>query len=317
MSSTVLSWFQTARDNVENLPGVSSQIQVHLLLQLCLKAMPDGHIPTARTRDIAEWLMVSKPTAKKVVDALATNGIIEVLGAGSLQLCMCDNVVEKETEFHDVGEKETELPQNFQNVGKDETEFHDVGKIESESDRPAGSDSIVFPPTYYVSSRERVRAHARTREAAALASPPDLSALDNSEAQVVLADFHRVFEHGVGLSLSPSKRSLVLRSCAEHGVDVVRNAIRDFEAEMVDAREDPSRQAWSWDRNKRPVPLNVLEERIDKIKTRAVAAARRPIRKTSSRGYSNDVWASDLAAGEKGENKNQQTVNRREIKSCL
>ncbi len=319
MSSTALDWYKSARDDVEALPGVSAQIQAHLLLELCMRALPDGHIPTARTRDVAEWLMVSKPTAKKVIQALVENQLIENLGGGSLRLSMCDNVGEKETEFQNVGKNESELPQNFQNVGKKETQFQNVGKNESECRESANPDNILNPRTYYVSTRERVRAPAHTREAAALAPPSDLSGLDVSETQIVLADYHRVFEHGLGLSLSPSKQSLVLRSCAEHGVETVRKAIREFEAEMIDAREDPARQAWAWDRNKRPVPLHILTERIEKTKMRAVAVAQKNSRRPNGqrRGYTNDVWADALAEGERDKDKPPaEPTNWREIKSC-
>ena len=319
MSSTALKWFKVSRGAIEALPGVSAQIQAHLLLELCMRAMSDGHVPTARTRDVAEWLMVSKPTAKKVVKALIDNRLISSLGGGSLQLRMCDNVGGVETQFQDVGKNESELALNFQDVGKSETQFQDVGKNESECAHSARSDSSNIPRTYYVGTREGVRVRAHTRETGALASPSDLSSLDHSETQVVLADYHRVFEHGVGLSLSPSKQALVLRSCAEHGAEMVRRAIRGFEAEMVDAREDPARQAWSWDRNKRPVPFNILEERIDKIKSGAVAAALKPRRRPNgqSRGYSNDVWADALAEGERNKDKPPaKTTNWREIKSC-
>lgn len=326
MSTPGLDYYRRVQQSITARRGVSAQLQAHALLELSLHAMHDGRLPTARPRELSRWLNIPTQTAKRIISALTESGLVRDMGDGSLVLPMCDSVVKTERQVQNVGKTEREIhphvgkvERQVQNVGKIEREIQNVVKTEREIQPPALSDNVLNPRTYSVGTRESAHVRAHTREAFALASTPDLSGLDASEAQIALADYHRVFEHGLGLSLSPQKQSFVLRSCAEHGVKTVIKAIREFEAEMLDAREDPTRPAWSWDRTKRSVPLHVLAERIEKTKHAAIAVAHKPSRRPNgrSRGYSNDIWAEALAEGERDQNKPAtETTNWREIKSC-
>ena len=304
MSQTPLKWYKTARGCIESQPGVSAQIQAHLLLELCMKALPDGHIPTARTRDVAEWLMVSKPTAKKVIQALVKNQIIENVGGGSLQLCMCDNVGEKESQFQNVGKNESELPQNFQNVGKKETQFQNVGKNESDGRETVNPDNILISPINYVNSREETRTRARTR--GDLAPTPTLSPIEVDLFPNLVTAYCNVFERKT--DLSTWKLQKLKELSAEHGCSLVIGAIERFDERRREAQEDG--RPWSWDRGegrRKPVPMYILSERIAELKSELGDSKKGVVAATQSNGrrrgngepYKNDAWNQTLREEER------------------